>query len=211
MGPIKIEWQDVALIVASLSQIERTQIFQECVSLLRETARDGVYFDDMIVPQSDESFVKLYGFKVKGRQQQHVRTLEDALSHVRTHLLSLELDKDMVTVLFKILKQGIKSNLLFDSEESKIDANIIARSIKPVTVKHEIGDIILEQNILIDEAVYETFVEHQRALRASHRNGHASAYMFFTKSFLTFLIIAVSFVGLKLFPPNFYNLHRTRY
>ncbi|MDR3274377.1 MAG: HDIG domain-containing protein [Puniceicoccales bacterium] len=211
MGPVKVEWQDVALLAVSLGQIERTQIFQECVSLLREIARDGVYFDDFLVPQSDEGFTKLYGFKVKGKQQQRVRTLEDALFHVRTHLLSLELDKDTVTILFKILKQGIKPNLVFDSEESKIDANLVARSIKPVTIKHEVGDVILEQNIMIDAERYEAFVEHQRALRASHRNGHASYYMFLTKTFLTFLVMTMSFIGLRLFIPNFHNLCRKRY
>jgi membrane-associated HD superfamily phosphohydrolase len=89
-----------------------------------------------------------------------VRTLEDALPHGSIHLLSLELDKDMVIVIFNMLKRGIKSNLLFDSEESKIDVNIIARSIKSVIVKHELGDMILEQNILIDEAVYDQRMSH---------------------------------------------------
>jgi hypothetical protein len=58
--------------------------------------------------------------------------------------------KDMVTILFKILEQGMKASLLFNSEENKIDANIIARSVKPAIIKHKVGDIIMEQNVLID-------------------------------------------------------------
>jgi membrane-associated HD superfamily phosphohydrolase len=159
-GPIKIEWQDIALIIVSLGQIERTQIFQECVSILHEIAKDGVYLDDPLVPKSDESFIRLYGFKIKGRQQQRVRTQEDAVHYARTHILSLELDRDVATIFFKILKQGIKPNLVYDAEESRIDANIIARAIKPIIVKRSIGDVVLEKDTVIDQEAYEIFVEH---------------------------------------------------
>ncbi|MDR0679915.1 MAG: HDIG domain-containing protein [Puniceicoccales bacterium] len=205
MGQIKVEWQDIATIIASFSQIERTQIFQECVSILREIARNGVCFDDL----SGGTFGK--PFKIKGRQHQRVLTQEEALYHSRVHLLSLDLDRDMVNTLFKILKQGIKPNLVYDTEESKIDTNIIARSIKPVIVKHDVGDVILEKDDVIDQEKYEAFVEYQHALRASHRSGHVSYYMFFAKAFLTFMIVTMSFIGLKLFTPSMRIFQRKRY
>ncbi|MDR2435891.1 MAG: HDIG domain-containing protein [Puniceicoccales bacterium] len=210
-GPIKLEWQDVALIVISLGQIERTQIFQECVSILREIAKDGVYFDDLFTPQPGESFVGLCGFKVRGRQQQHVRTQEEAFHHARTHILSLELDKDIATIFFKVLKQGIRPNLVYDAEGSKLDERLIARSIRPIVVKHDVGDVILEQNTMIDGEVYETFVEHQRALRTNHTNRHMSYYVFFTRALLAFITIAVSFIGLTLFPQKSNISQKKRY
>ncbi|MDR1255805.1 MAG: HDIG domain-containing protein [Puniceicoccales bacterium] len=205
MGPIKIEWQDIAMIVAFLGQIERTQIFQECVSILRGIARDGVCFDDLSEGGPNRQY------KVKGKPLQYVPTQEEALYRARMHLMSLDIDRDVVTALFKILKQGIKPNLVFDAEESKVDVNLITRSIKPVTVRHEVGDVILEQNIVIDQETYEAFIEHQRALRANHRNGHASYYMFFSKAFLTFVIMTLSFIGLKLFSSSTHIWQKKRY
>ncbi|MDR0595090.1 MAG: HDIG domain-containing protein [Puniceicoccales bacterium] len=205
MGSIKVEWQDIAMIISSLSQIERTQIFQECVSILREIARNGVCFDDL----SGGTFGK--PFKIKGKQHKRVLTQEEAFYHSRVHLLSLDLDRDMVNTLFKILKQGIKPNLVYDAEESKIDINIITRSIKPVIVKHNVGDVILEKNDVIDQEKYEDFIEYQHALRASHRSGRLSYYMFFEKAFLTFIVVTMSFIGLKLFAPNIRIFQEKRY
>ncbi|MDR2721119.1 MAG: HDIG domain-containing protein [Puniceicoccales bacterium] len=210
-GMLKLEWQDVALIVISLGQIERTQIFQECVSTLREIAKDGVYFDDLFTLQPGESFVGLYGFKIKGRQQQRVRTQEEAFHHARARILSLELDKDIATIFFKMLKQGIRPNLVYDAEGSRLDASIIARSVRPIVVKHDRGDVILEQNTMIDQEAYETFIEHQRALRANHMNGHASYYIFFMKVFLAFITIAISFIGSTLFGQRSSVSQRKRY
>jgi hypothetical protein len=62
---------------------------------------------------------------------------------------------------------------------------------------------MIEHNVLIDVGVYETVVEHQRTLRASHGNGHASSEMFFPKTCLTVLMTTAPFVGLKLSPRIF--------
>ena len=195
--PIKIEWQDVALLISSLGQIERTQILQECVSMLREIARDGVFYNES---SSGDSF-SLYGFRIKGRRQQRVRTQEGALHYMRMHLLSMDLDKDIIAILFKILKQGIRPNLVYDAEESKIDMNLIIRSVKPVMIHYATGDVIVDQDVQIDPELYEAIVAYQKALHNSSAHQHDLIGIFLTKTFLTFLIICVVFIGLSFSPP----------
>ncbi len=194
--PIKIEWQDVALLISSLEQIERTQILQECVSMLREIARDGVFYGT----SSQSNSFSLHGFRIKGRRQQHVRTQEGALHYMRMHLLSMDLDKDIVAILFKILKQGIRPNLVYDAEESKVDMNIIMRSVKPVTVYYATGDVIVDQNVTIDHEIYEAITAYQKALQISTEHRHDSSGIFLTKTFLTFIIITLIFFSLDFSP-----------
>lgn len=209
-SPIKVEWQDVALLVSSLDQIERTQIFQECVSMLREIAHDGVFYDDS-VQQSSINASNLYGFRIKGRQQQHVRTQEGALHYMRMHLLSLDLDKDIVTILFKILKQGVKPNLVYDPEESKIDMNLIVRSVKPVIVRYDVGDIILEQNVVINQESYESLIAYQKALKSASNKGYGLYDTFFSKSFLALIATVIVFLGIKVTCPKIPILTRKRF
>jgi membrane-associated HD superfamily phosphohydrolase len=129
-----------------------------------------------------------------------MRTQEEAFHPARTHILSLELDKDRVTIFFKVLKQGIRPNFVYDAEGSKLDESLIARSMRPIVVKHDPGGVILEQNTMIGEEVYETFIDDQRVLRMNRTNGHMPYYIFFRTALLTFIAIAVSFLGLTLFP-----------
>lgn len=191
--PIKIEWQDIALLVSSLGQIERTQIFQECVSLLREIARDGVFYNDSSL---NDPF-SLYNFRIKGRRQQRVRTQEGALHYARMHLLSMDLDKDIVSILFKILKQGIRPNLVYDAEESKIDMHLIMRSVKPVIVHYTTGDTIIDQNVEIDQELYEALTAYQKALDESNANKYSLSDAFLTKTFLTCTLMILMSLGVK--------------
>lgn len=190
--PIKLEWQDVALLISSLGQIERAQVFQECVSMLREIARDGVFYNESSRGDSFSS----YGFRIKGRRQQRVRTQEGALHYMRMHLLSMDLDKDIVSILFNILKQGIRPNLVYDAEESKVDMNLIMRSVKPVMVHYATGDIIVDQDVMIDAELYEAIVAYQKALHSSSARQRDISGIFLTKTFLTFIIISLTFIGL---------------
>nr|MDE6431964.1 HDIG domain-containing protein [Opitutales bacterium] len=193
--PIKVEWQDVALLISSLGQIERTQVLQECVSMLREIARDGVFYNESF---RGDSF-SLYGFRIKGRRQQRVRTQEGALHYIRMHLLSMDLDKDIVAILFKILKQGIRPNLVYDAEESKVDINLIMRSVKPVMVHYAVGDVIVDQNVMIDPELYEAITAYQKALHSSSAHRHDISEMFLTKMFLALVAICLVFIWLSFF------------
>jgi hypothetical protein len=64
---------------------------------------------------------------------------------------------------------------------------------------------------MIGEEVYETFIEHQRVLPMNRTNGHMPYYIFFRTVVLTFIAIAVSFLGLTLFPQRLNFSQKKRY
>jgi putative nucleotidyltransferase with HDIG domain len=198
---IKLEWHDIAILISSLTPLERAQAFQECISLLREIARDGVFSEE--VSASLKQFSTSYtGIKLKSNKRRNLRTLEQALHYIRMHLMSMDLDQDVANIFFNIIKQGIKPNLVFDAEESKARLEMIRKSIKPVRVKVRQGDLILDGDTVINDEIHEALVAYQKALKQSNYVGWGFYRDFYAKMLQGMIALYVAMVLLQVLPKN---------
>ncbi|MDR1401428.1 MAG: HDIG domain-containing protein [Puniceicoccales bacterium] len=193
LNVIQIVWQDIALLINSLSPIERAQVFQECISILREIAQDGVLSESISFIDQNQS-MNYFGLKLKDGNKKNVRTLESALRYARTQLVSMDIDNEIVTILFNIIKQGIKPNLIYNAKESKTKSDMILKSIKPVRVKVKQWEVLLENNMEIDTETYEALAAYQKAIKLFHDTGYGFHRAFYPKIFLgTVALYAVTF------------------
>ncbi|MDR2737478.1 MAG: HDIG domain-containing protein, partial [Puniceicoccales bacterium] len=202
LNVIKLEWQDVALLVGTLSTVERTKVFQECISILREIARDGVFSESLHVNVEPGRAADYLGLKLKDGNRRNIRTVELAMRYVRMHLMSMDIDQDIVGILFNILKQGIKPNLVYDVEESKAKFDVILKSIKPVRVKVKKWDIILERNVEIDKEAYEALDAYKKALRVADRLGCGFHMSFYPKTLFGAIALYMVVFAMQLVPKN---------
>ncbi|MDR2779005.1 MAG: HDIG domain-containing protein [Puniceicoccales bacterium] len=198
---IRLEWRDIAILISSLAPIERTQVFQECISLLREVAKDGVLSEE--ISANPKPFSASHtGIKLKDNKQHNLRTLEQALHYIRMHLLSMGLDQDVANIFFNIIKQGIRPNLIFDAEESKARIEMIRKSIKPVRVKVRKEDVILDSDTVIDDEIHETLMAYQKALKQLNYVGYGIYRDFYTKMFQGAIALYVAMVLLRILQKN---------
>lgn len=197
---IKLEWQDIALLISSLSPIERAQVFQECIAVLREIAKDGVFSDENSPDGESLRTASYLGLKLKDGHRRNIRTVEWALHYARMHLMSMDIDHDIVTILFNILKQGIKQNLVYDVDASKAKFDLLLKSMKPVRVKVKQGDVLLETNTVINAESYEILAAYQKALKSANYIDFGFNKDFYPKSFLGFVTLLVVAVFVKLLP-----------
>ncbi|MDR1414062.1 MAG: HDIG domain-containing protein [Puniceicoccales bacterium] len=201
LNAIQIVWQDVALIVNSLSPIERTQVFQECISLLREIAQDGVLSESAFFLEQSQSTDYL-GLKLNDGNKRNVRTVEGAMRYARAQLTSLDIDSEVVGILFNIVKQAIKPNLVYDMNESKAKTEMLLKSIKPVRVKVKKGDIMLVSGMEIDDEIYEELSAYQKAIKASNGAGHGFHRAFYPKVFLGSVALYIIAFLMRTLLPN---------
>ncbi|MDR0693563.1 MAG: HDIG domain-containing protein [Puniceicoccales bacterium] len=198
---IKLEWHDIAILISSLTPIDRAQAFQECISLLREIARDGVLSGE--ISASLKQFPMSYsGIKLKSDKRRNLRTLEQALHYVRMHLMSMDVDQEVANIFFNIIKQGVKPNLVFDAEESKARLEMIRKSIRPVRVKVRHGDLILEGDTVINDEIHEALVAYQKALKQSNYVGCGFYRDFYTKMLQGMIALYVAMVLLRILRKN---------
>ncbi|MDR3144367.1 MAG: HDIG domain-containing protein [Puniceicoccales bacterium] len=200
MNVIRVEWQDIAFLISSLPAIERARVFQECISVLREIAKDGVLSEVVALNMESGRAINFLGLKLKDGNRRNVRTLEGALHYARMHLMSMDVDQDIATILFNIVKQGIRPNLVYDADESKAKFDMILRSIKPVRVKVKRGDTLLESNREVDADTYEALSEYQKALKAANRIGYGFHTAFYQKMFFGTLAMYALVFLLRIFP-----------
>jgi putative nucleotidyltransferase with HDIG domain len=142
------------------------------------------------------------GFKLKDGNKKNIRTLEGALRYVRTHLMSMDIDQEIVNILFNITKQGITPNLVYDTDESKVQFDMVLKSVKPVKVKIKQGDVISGNNAKIDAETYEALVEYREALKRVDRLGYGFHKAFYHKTFFGSLVLVLTVLALRLFPPS---------
>ncbi|MDR1433058.1 MAG: HDIG domain-containing protein [Puniceicoccales bacterium] len=188
---MKIEWQDVVLLISSLSPIERARAFQECISVLREIAKDGVMAESIFFNVEHNQAINYLGLKLQSSNKRNVRTLEKAMQYARMHLMSMDIDNEVVSILFNIVKQGIHPNLVYDAEESKNKFDAALKSVKPVLVKIKKGEVILHSGIEIDPETYEALSAYQKAVKTANRIGYGLHKEFYPKLFMSSISLYV--------------------
>ena len=203
---IQLEWQDVALLISSLSPLERAQVFQECVLILREIAKDGVYSEDTYGKEEYLRNSNYLGLIIQGGKGRNLRSLESALRYARMHLVSIDIDPDIVSVLFSIIKQGITNNIEQDEEASRTKSAMMLKAIHPVIVKIKKGDVIIDRNAKIDSETYEAINEYRKAIKSFNEIGFGFNRTFYKNTIYGALGILVVLFVLKLFPKkNIFN------
>jgi putative nucleotidyltransferase with HDIG domain len=192
---MRISWQDVAILIGEMTPIDRARIFQECISLLIGIAKDGVLPESIFFSVDNHKSEAHVIISTRDGNAKNVRSFDSALRYARTHIMSLDVDGDVAGILFNIVRQGIKPNVVYDQEGSKSHFAQVLGSIKPVLVRVRKGDVILESGMEIDDEVSEMLSEYQKRIREVNRIGYGIHSEFYPKMLLgTIALYAVMFL-----------------
>jgi putative nucleotidyltransferase with HDIG domain len=161
---LKIDGTDIPILRNTTKSEERSHIFQEALNTLREIAQDGVFPDHRqdfsLRPASpiDEP-------KTKGQfENTNMRSMESALRYLRIHLLSVDMEMKTTQALFRIMKLGVRPNLVFDvsANEKRLQETIAALPKVRKYVRQE--TLLLADGTIISEEDYEKLIAYHKAL-----------------------------------------------
>jgi putative nucleotidyltransferase with HDIG domain len=142
---------------------ERSHIFQETLNTLREIAQDGVFSDHR--QDSSLNSSPIYESKTKGQfENTNMRAMESALRYLRIHLLSVDLEMKTTQALFRIMKLGVRPNLIFDvsANEKRLQETIAALPKVRKYIRQE--TLLLADGAIISEEDYEKLTAYHKAL-----------------------------------------------
>lgn len=168
-GPYRASADDIATLLAAGDSRQRYALVETGLVVLREIYTQGVHDNNLLFAGADGGrFTMVQIVRDDGAiAQQGAESMEEALTLMRINLAAEGAGREISLALFRIFRNGLTPNLIYDQEATgRRQAEALA-TLKPVVVSVERGQTILEPNTHVTTEQYEMLVAHRQFLMES--------------------------------------------
>ncbi len=162
-GPYRVGTDDLATLAAAPTA-ERTVVIEAGLATLRQIYRDGVHAPGFTGPEAS----RLAMFQVLDEDElpapRPVQSLEEALTYLRISLLA-DHPGELSLTAFRLLRHGLRPNLIFDREATQRRAAAAMASVPSVQVNVVRGQVIVEPGARVTPDQYEMLTAYRQFLR----------------------------------------------
>ncbi|MDR1303271.1 MAG: hypothetical protein LBJ81_01470, partial [Puniceicoccales bacterium] len=188
---VNLHWSDVDALVRNIDAYGRTGVLVEGLAIVKDVLKEGV-FDQDLWQEGKENFlnIEVHGGDHHGRY----RDSEEADRFFKLRFFSIEVTADVLQAVYRILKTGLKPNIVFDDTATSQKMTKVVQSTPNVTQKVLVNDIIIEGGSMVTPEHYECLLAYRNALEEAnmpslHGNGHfGERYLF------AFLVLALVYL-----------------
>ena len=179
----------------------RTQLIDESLIYEEELYRAGISPSSKF-PRSGNmpSFISI---EIKGRNTHaRIQSEEEALVSLRRYLRAMDVSARVSTALFRIVKGGLRNNLIYDATrtEKKVD-EAVAR-VDAVIIRVNEGESIIEPGTPVTLEQHERLTAYRKALRSHQEYDVGFSSMLLERIVLTLGIILGSLIYVRLGVPS---------
>lgn len=164
-GPYRVSVDDVIAVFNAGDAKTRAGLFENGIAALRDLYAQGV--QDGSLNTGGGSGVTVFQILRPNGQiaQRSVQSMEDALTFLRVNLAADGVSRSATTALFRIFRNGLVPNLVFDREATREREEAVAAQVRPVTVGVVRGQTIIEPGERVTPEQYEMLMAHRKYLR----------------------------------------------
>lgn len=202
---------DIVLILSKHDSTKRKEIFDEGLIVLHNIMRDGIFqkIESSTTGISEVSVPFFYSIEIQGRRKDvHIKPEQEALRTLSTNLSALEIDWAISRAFYRILRNGVQPNLVFDPIKTEEKVQEVIQSMQPIVVHVESGETIIEPGSLIGPDQMEKLRAYHDYLLHTSNTSYSSRITLRDHTFLTFFILFVALVYTKLTHPKVFESNR---
>jgi len=168
-GPYRANVEDIASLLASGDSQQRFSLVETGLVILREIYTQGVHDTTLLFADASDGRVTMVQIvRDDGAiAQQGAESMEEALTLLRINLAAEGAGRETSQSLFRIFRNGLTPNLIYDQEATQRRQAEALANLKPVVVAVERGQTILEPNTHVTSEQYEMLVAHRQFLMES--------------------------------------------
>jgi len=171
-GPYRAQLDDFKTLLAQVPSAERRgALLQAGLDTLAQIYADGVHDGSLSSgsTQQQEGSVPLIQIAGPGDSvtTRRIQSQEQALTYLRLNLSGEDVPRAAQVALFRLLRHGVRPNLVFDREATSERQRETLANLKPVTVEVSRGETIIEPDMRVSPEQYEMLMAHRQALRES--------------------------------------------
>ncbi|MDR1434952.1 MAG: HDIG domain-containing protein [Puniceicoccales bacterium] len=188
-----INWSDVVTLLQSADEYDRTRVFIEGLSIVKNISEEGIFDQNLIDKKSEEYFlnIEIEGALNRGRS----RMKDEADRHLKLCLFAIEAPADVLQAAYRILAKGIEYNVVFDNPATSQKIMRTLQETQSVIVKIPIDTVLIEAGSLITAEDYERLQAYRENLRGTHISlAHASNNNLMERFLISFLILLLVYL-----------------
>lgn len=188
---------DLVVFFNTLPRERRERVLNEGLLILERLYRSGIYDEDDLdtLPQLN---LGVFQVQTESGEIQRVDLVSRraALTDLRVNLSALE-EREATMALYRILREGLHSNLRFNADRtSRLREDFLSR-VQPVTVTVHEGQTIIEPDSRVTPAALERLKAYQEDLAASDTTPLGLDALFFERFIITLAALGCVLIHLK--------------
>ncbi|HWA85512.1 MAG TPA: HDIG domain-containing protein [Opitutus sp.] len=155
-GPYRASVEDIASVLSAGDAKTRAALFDNGLAALRDLYAQGVQDGSLSGAGSSGGVTVFQIARPNGEvSQRPVQSMEDALTFLRVNLASEGVSRSSALALFRLFRNGLVANVVFDPDASRRRQEIAASRIRPVSVGVVRGQTIIEPGDRVSPEQYE--------------------------------------------------------
>lgn len=195
-GPYRASPEDVARLRTLGDATARSTLVERGLEVLREVCREGVH-DAAGLSGGGMSLLQLR--RAGGEiSEARVLSLEEALTYLRVNVVAEGTDRELSLALFRLLRQGVAPNLVFDTDGTAQLRTAQVGAIKPVVVAVERGQAIIEPGSHVTPAQYEMLQAYRHFSQEHGGAGAEEGPRIFARLLLVLAMVLASVIYIRI-------------
>jgi putative nucleotidyltransferase with HDIG domain len=163
-GPYQAAASDITILLKSGPAAARTALIDSGLRVLRDIYNEGIHAPNTIGAEPGRvnisQIVNADGTPARRPSQ----SMEQALTALRINLAAESGGRELGLPLFRIFRNGVAPNLIFDPEATRRLQDQAIRQLKPVMVDVARGQTIIEPGLRVTPEQFEMLTAHRKFL-----------------------------------------------
>jgi putative nucleotidyltransferase with HDIG domain len=202
-GPYRASVDDIALLLEAGDAAARRALASRSLVVLREIHSEGMH-DSTLNQGSEAGAVTIFQLLTPEGDvvQRPVQSLEEALIFLRVNLGAEGTSAEVSKALFRLFRNGLTPNLLFDEAASRRREAEALRSLRPVTVEVERGQAIIEAGTRITPDQYEMLLAHREFVHQRGESATDEGLQLFSRVLMVLAMVAACILYIRIEDPD---------
>lgn len=198
-NPYRLRAADVAVFYNQLGAERGNLVLGEGLILLGEIFRRGIYPADAVFGLQEGHRLTLFTIEDESGNLQEVQILseEEALRNLRIQLAALDIPRESMAALFRLLQAGLKPNLEFDAERTRLRIEQLEGSLEPVRIDVAQGQTLVEPGSRVTALQFEQLEAYRRALREAQAKEFGFTAFFYEQALLGLFVVISAVLFLR--------------
>lgn len=197
-NPYNLRASDLVVIFNQLAREKRENTLREGLLELDRLYRTGIYPEGPVRTLPTQN-LRIFQIQNQAGDIEEVNLIseEEALRTLRIQLASFDIPRESSIALFRIFREGLKPNLIFDEVRTQELRNQYISDVRPVVISVDEGTTIVEPNAKVNQATLEKLSAYQTVLRNSETATFGFDSLFRERALLTLTFIFCVLIYLK--------------
>ncbi len=201
-GPYRVSVDDVAAVLNVGDAAARQTLFDNGFAALRDLYAQGVQ-DGSLSNGAPDSMTVFQILRSDGDvAERPVQSMEDALTFLRVNLAAEGVPRQAALALFRIFRNGLVPNVVFDRAATQQREAIAGRQVRPVTVGVVRGQTIIAPGDRVTPDQYEMLMAHRKYLQDHTDTKLDENLTLFGRVLLVFAMVLASIIYIRLEDPE---------